>query len=134
MKKIILSLILVFLGLNSNSQNLIGLSKEEVTSFIEKTHPEYETPRWGVNRFGLDFAEYKDNKGNFVTYFFDDNICNYYILIYDNKFKKIVINTMNELATQISSLEWISYGKDYDTIMFLQEESDFFAIVISIRM
>ena len=130
MKKLILVLFL-FLSINLEiqSQNLIGLSKKEVTNYILQEYPnENLTPDWNKTETGYDYVSFERESSTLAYYFTTSEICYSYLVVYPYSKMNGAIEYLNSKFTVYQNEIWIDYNEVADYKYSIQRKEGFFII------
>ena len=119
----------LIVSLKVNSQNYIGLHKDEIATLMKETQKEFKLNTGVVNK-KYNYLKYEDKiNEQTVLYFLDNNdYCTYVRLISDYANYISTIETLNTKYTRKNENTWVFMDKGKKYIVYLEKEEWFFTI------
>jgi hypothetical protein len=115
MKVIILSAILIVIGINAHSQNLIGFKRQEIRKYMKENRSEMNYNKVVNTKFS--YLKYSDNQEKQTVLFFlnPDSVCKNVRIICDSSIKTQKVEEFNALYTKSGENKWTDTrnGKEY---------------------
>ena len=135
MKKIfVLSVIIFFIGMNLNAQNLIGLNEKEIRTYMADNLKNVTFQNF-VNNSTFKYLKYSDADETQTMLFFlnDQLVCKAVRLVYDKSLREEKLKELNTLYKKTGDNQWTETkdGKSY--LIELKEEEWKFNITIKLN-
>ena len=132
LKPTLLFLFTFFLFFQLSGQNMVGLSKTEVTKKMASDYPKFQSNSFGIST-NINTLKYVDSKTDrtVIFYFGKDNKCQYSKLIEDMDVLDKRIAEFNTKFKKNGDLNWIETTRGKNFNIKIEKEEYIFNVIIS---
>jgi hypothetical protein len=127
------SIILLFIGINLNGQNLIGFNEKEIRQYMSEKQKNLKFQNF-INNSTFKYLKYTDKDETQTLLFFlaEDSVCKSVRLVCDNSLRKEKMKEYNSLYRKAGDNMWteIKDGKSY----LIEIKDDEYSFNITIKL
>ena len=129
MFRLLIILLYLHFGVNTYTQNYIGMSKDEIVKVMNENNPGFDLDEGAVNNT-YKYLKYldKNNEETWLFFLSNENICTHMKLMSDYSNLEIRKNELDKEHKPAGENKWIFINKGTVYIVELKKEEWFFTI------